>query len=189
MQKFTAIDGHFHAVRFYKDDDSLCRMVADFVGEGLGTGQPAIVIATSVHAAGIASALRDRSFDIQRLQASGDLLLLDADEILSQFMVAGMPNEKRFNATLIPQIEKACRGRVDCTIRAYGEMVDVLWKAGQTVAATRLEMLWNKLAATHDFSLVCGYSMGNFYKDAAMQEICSHHSHILSETGEAAPVN
>jgi hypothetical protein len=68
-------------------------------------------------------------------------------------------------------------------------MVDVLWKGGHTVAATRLEMLWNKLAATHDFSLVCGYSMGNFYKDAAIEEICSHHSHILSGTGEAALVN
>ena len=43
--------------------------------------------------------------------------------------------------------------------------------------------------ATHDFSLVCGYSMGNFYKDAAIEEICSHHSHILSGTGEAALVN
>jgi hypothetical protein len=104
-------------------------------------------------------------------------------------MVAGMPNEKRFNATLIPEIEKACRGRTARTIRAYGEMVDVLWKGGHTVAATRLEMLWNKLAATHDFSLVCGYSMGNFYKDAAIEEICSHHSHILSGTGEAALVN
>ena len=47
---------------------------------------------------------------------------------------------------------------------AYGEMVDVLWKAGQDVAAIRLEMLWNKLAAMHDFALLCGYAMGNFYK-------------------------
>jgi hypothetical protein len=35
---------------------------------------------------------------------------------------------------------------------AYGEMVDVLWKAGQDAAAIRVELLWNTLATTHDFS-------------------------------------
>lgn len=189
MQNPTAVSGHFHAVRFYQDDDSLCRMVADFIGEGLGSGQPALVIATSVHSAGIVSVLESRSFDVQRLQENGDLFLLDADMVLSRIMVDGMPSGKRFNSTLIPEIEKACRGRTDCTIRAYGEMVDVLWKAGHTVAATRLEMLWNELAATHDFSLVCGYSMGNFYKDAAIEEICGLHSHVLSAEGKPAPVN
>ena len=67
-------------------------------------------------------------------------------------------------------------------------MVDVLWKAGQTVAACRLEALWNALANTHAFSLLCGYAMDNFYKDAAVDEICSHHSHVVSSTGAAAAV-
>jgi DcmR-like sensory protein len=61
-------------------------------------------------------------------------------------------------------------------VRACGEMVDVLWKRNQTAAATRVEMLWNELAQSHDFSLLCGYSMGNFYKDAAQDDICRHHT-------------
>ena len=69
-----------------------------------------------------------------------------------------------------------------CVIRAYGEMVDVLWKAGQTAAAIQLEMLWNQLAQTHQFALLCGYSMGNFYKDAAQQEISGLHTHVSSDT-------
>ena len=83
-------------------------------------------------------------------------------------------------------IEEVSRGRQDCTIRAYGEMVDVLWKAGQDVAAIRLEMLWNKLAMTHDFSLLCGYAMGSFYKDASLAEIHHHHSHVVVDEGSAA---
>ena len=43
----------FHAVRFYKDSDSLCRLVATFLVEGFAEALPAIVIATSVHRAGI----------------------------------------------------------------------------------------------------------------------------------------
>ncbi len=52
-----------------------------------------------------------------------------------------------------------------------------------TVAAVQVEMLWNKLAMTREFSLLCGYGMGNFYKDAALQEICDQHSHVVSAEG------
>ena len=52
----------------------------------------------------------------------------------------------------------------------------------------RLEMLWNQLAMTHDFSLLCGYAMGSFYKDAGVADICNQHSHVLSADGAAAPV-
>jgi hypothetical protein len=68
-------------------------------------------------------------------------------------------------------------------------MVDVLWKQGRTVAATRLEMLWNDLARSHDFALLCGYAMGNFYKGTAVEEICAHHSHVLSSEGTTPLLN
>ena len=59
-------------------------------------------------------------------------------------------------------------------------MGDVLWKGGKKVAAVRLETLWNELAQTHAFALLCGYAMGSFYKDAAQQDISGHHTHTLS---------
>ncbi len=33
---------------------------------------------------------------------------------------------------------------------------------------------------THDFSLLCGYAMGSFYKDAGMRDICAQHSHVIA---------
>ena len=181
--------GHFHAVRFYEDPASLCRIVADFIGEGLGTSTPAIIIATPSHLTRIVTELNLRAFDIPTLQKRGDLFLLDANDLLSRFMVDGKPDSNRFNEAMTRVLTKACRGRENCTIRAYGEMVDVLWKAGDTVAAIRLETLWNKLAQTHDFSLLCGYAMGNFYKDATQEEICRQHTHLVAESGEASTVN
>jgi hypothetical protein len=47
--------------------------------------------------------------------------------------------------------------------------------------AVRLETLWNQLAQSHAFGLLCGYSMGHFYKDAAHQEICRLHTHVSSD--------
>jgi hypothetical protein len=179
--------GHFHAVRFYDSKESLCRIVAEFLGAGFVAGQPGLVIGTADHRAGIVHELRSRHFDVDRMQAVGDLLLLDARETMSSFMVDGMPDGELFRGRATQAIETVCRGRADCTIRAYGEMVDLLWKDGHTVAAVRLEMLWNKLAMTHDFSLLCGYAMGNFYKDASISEICQQHTHAIGAGGEMAP--
>jgi MEDS: MEthanogen/methylotroph, DcmR Sensory domain len=178
--------GHFHAVKFYETRESLCRIVAEFLGEGLITQQPVLVIATAEHRTGIVAELGARHFDVGRMQAAGDLLLLDAADALATFMIDGMPDAERFTAAMTRAIVRVCRGRKGCTIRAYGEMVDVLWKARQHVAAIRLEMLWNKLAMSHDFALLCGYAMGNFYKDASLAEIHNQHSHVVIGQGLAA---
>ena len=184
----TPGSGHFHAVRFYESSQALCTIVADFLGEGFGRGLPGIVIATPEHWTLVAEQLHARGFDVERLEKSGELIVADAGRQLSTFMVDGMPRADLFRAAMIPLVERACRGRTDCVVRAYGEMVDVLWKGGHTVAATKLEMLWNSLAQTHDFALLCGYSMGHFYKDAALKEICDQHTHLVSSSGEAAVV-
>jgi hypothetical protein len=178
--------GHFHAVRFYEDDSSLCRIVAEFIHGGLTADQPAVVIATPAHEAGLLKRLAELNVDTSALRGSGQLMLLDAGETMARFMVDGMPSQERFQTAMIAVLEKACRGRVGCTVRAYGEMVDLLWQAGMHSAAIRLEMLWNQLANTHQFSLLCGYSMGSFYKDAAYEDICDQHTHVVSIEGEAA---
>ena len=171
--------GQFHAVRFYENKASLCRTVADFLGEGFKSEQPALVIATPEHREGLLLELRSRHVDVDRIEAAGDLLLLDARQVLATFMVDGMPDAALFNTHVPAAIDRVCRARNDCTIRAYGEMVDVLWQDGFTAAAIRLEMLWNQLAMTHDFSLLCGYAMGSFYKDAGMRDVCAQHSHVI----------
>lgn len=189
MKSQVASSGHFHAVRFYDTPESLCRMVAEFLGTGFIAGQPALIIGRPEHNEGIVRELRTRHFDVESLKSAGDLLLLDARETLDLFMVDGLPDKDLFEASMEEAIDRVCRGRTDCTIRAYGEMVDLLWKDDSTLAAIQLEMLWNKLAGTRDFSLLCGYGMGNFYKDANVEEICGTHSHVMSADGQAAPVN
>jgi hypothetical protein len=180
--------GHFHAVRFYENAESLARMVAGFVAEGFITGHPAIVIATPEHRHATVQHLITMGFNIDQLKTQGDLFNLDAREALATFMVDGMPDAARFEATMMPLIDRACRGRVDCVIRAYGEMVDVLWKDGMEAAAIRLEMFWNQLANTRKFSLLCGYAMGSFYKNAGFEDIVSQHTHVVSPDGAIAPL-
>jgi MEDS: MEthanogen/methylotroph, DcmR Sensory domain len=187
VQNATPTSGHFHAVRFYESRESLCRIVAEFLGEGLVANEPAVVIGTPEHCAGIIGELRARHFDVNEMQRTSDLVVLDARETMSLFMVDGFPDADLFHAAASEAIERVGRRRPASKIRAYGEMVDLLWQDGHTTAAVRLEMLWNKLAMTHDFSLLCGYSMGNFYKDAGMADICHQHTHVVGLDGTPAP--
>lgn len=180
--------GQFHAVRFYADATELSELVAAFLGDGLRSNEPAVVFATREHRDQIVNQLRGRGFDVDGLTAEKRLLLADADAALAEFMVDGMPDAARFRNAVGTVLSRAVEGTNARTFRAYGEMVDILWRQGHTVAATRLEMLWNELARSRDFSLLCGYSMGHFYKNADVQGICEQHSHVISRSGATAPV-
>ena len=172
---------HHHAVQFYGNDDSLFTTVAGFLSEGLVAGHPAIVIATPPHATAIADQLAVRLIDVDAARASGDLVLMDAQETLDLFMIDGMPHPGKFQYHIGSVIASMLDRRSRAIVRAYGEMVDVLWKQGSEDAAIRLEILWNKLATTYGFALLCGYSMGNFYKQAdRFEEVCRQHTHVLA---------
>jgi KaiC/GvpD/RAD55 family RecA-like ATPase len=177
---------HHHAVQFYGDEASLFTTVAGFLGQGFVDGHPAIVIATAEHRSAILDHLRGRLIDVDKAQQMGSLIMLDARRTLDSFMDHGMPDEERFEARIGSLIAEVLDGREDrILIRAFGEMVDVLWKEGKPDAAIRLEMLWNRLAQRYGFALLCGYSMGNFSKETdGFEDICREHTHVLAAHAE-----
>jgi hypothetical protein len=179
---------HFHAVRFYEDDRSLCRIVAEFIGDGLAAGQPAVVIAVPPHRELICEELTGLAFDVDRVRESGQLVLLDAEATLATFMNGGAPDGAAFRKSVGGVLDTASNGAPHVTVRAYGEMVDWLWKHDATQSAIQLEVLWNQLATTKAFSLLCGYSMGNFYKHGAYETICAQHSHVMSAAGQPTAI-
>ncbi len=180
---------HFHAVRFYESEPALCRIVANFLREGLVLDQPGILIATPEHAQGVLAELRAREMDVKALQASGDLIVLNAYHTMRRFIVGGAPHAEKFKGVMAEVLAGVRRGRPNALVRAYGEMVNLLWGAGRDVAAIQLERLWNRLARTNDLSLLCGYALGNFYKDASVQDVCRQHTHLISSDGTARPSN
>src|SRR5688572_13893461 len=165
-EAMESIHSHHHAVQFYGTDESLFTTVAGFISEGLIAGQPAIVIATPAHCQAIVAELARRLIDVPAAKHIGDLVCMDAEETLATFMDGESPDPDAFKRHVGDVIAQTLGGRVRTAVRAYGEMVDILWKQGKPEAAIRLEILWNDLAQTHSFELLCGYSIGNFYKQA-----------------------
>jgi len=170
-----------HVVQFYEDDRFLVDAVGAFLTPAMLAGQGAVVIATDAHREALTAHLEAAGVDVDGACFRGRLLLLDAEETLSTFMVGSMPDAELFASTVGSAIEKRLRSSGG-GLRAYGEMVDVLWKSGNPEGALRLEELWNDLADVHRFSLLCAYSMGNFYQqsDAALlQAVCERHTHVI----------
>ena len=78
--------------------------------------------------------------------------------------------------------QKSLAGRAGSPVCAYGEMVDLLWKGGNPAGAIKLEELWNELASSYDFSLLCAYNMGNFGNASDAEQfatICKQHTHVI----------
>jgi hypothetical protein len=176
--KSSPVTQNQHAVRFYESDRSLAMIVVDFLQGGFDHGEPGIIVATPTQRGAVLRELTSRSVDVVELQRSETLIMLDAHDTLATFMIDGRPDETRFMSGMSEVIERACKGRSDCTVRIFGQMVDVLWQQEEHDAAIRLEMLWNQLAQTKSYSLLCGYAMGHFYKDAPLDEVCAQHTHV-----------
>ena len=178
---------HHHAVQFYGSDEILMQTVAGFLAGGLILGQPAVVIATRAHSHAILDELSHRLIDVTQAKRIGDLVVLDANEILDTFMHGDMPDAGAFRHTVGGLIRQTLAGRSGTALRAYGEMVDVLWKRGHEEAAIKLEVMWNELSGAHAFQLLCGYSIGNFFKQAgSFERICEQHTHVMTE-GDVLP--
>jgi len=164
-----------HFVQFYEDDHFLVQSVAGFIGEGLKKGENAIVIATARHREAIATCLESIGKEFARR-----CLALDAAKTLRQFMRNGAPDEELFFQTIGAAFDHAAPDGQ--TVRAFGEMVALLWADGKGEAALQLEELWNKLGRQRAFSLFCGYPLSAFSANtdaAAFMRICGAHARVL----------
>ena len=172
---------HTHAVQFYEDESFLAQTVGEFLAAGLRAGDSLIVIATEAHREAFLKRIDPSA--VETALATGRLSLLDARETLSRFMIGEMPDPDLFRDVLSRLMANATENAPpNVRIRAYGEMVDLLWREGNTNAAIRLEELWNEAGEEHSFSLLCAYVMGNFYKEGESErflEVCRNHSHVI----------
>ena len=67
-------------------------------------------------------------------------------------------------------------------VRAFGEMVSLLWERGNRDGAIALEQLWNELGKRHQFALFCAYPLSAFANDAereSLSSVCACHSRVI----------
>ena len=169
-----------HAVQVYTELDELAVSVGTFLHAGFRTGEPAIVIVTPGHWEAFRAELERHGSNVGELEARGLLTRRDADETLAGFMDGDVPSEERFEETVGGLVDGVADRVPERTIRAFGEMVDLLQQRGRQNAAIALEGLWNRLLESRNCALLCAYQLDVFDFETQMSvlpEIVRTHTH------------
>jgi hypothetical protein len=174
-----------HVVQIYESDDAFLNLLHGFVHEGVSSGDSVIVIATEAHIRDLNQRLTTSGHIVNALIDKNLYIPLDADKTLSEFMVNDWPDENLFRRVVSDVISRAKKD--DRRVRAFGEMVALLWAKGQIGATVRLEQLWNKFCESEAFCLFCAYPKGGFTQDASesLTHICCAHSRMIAGDAES----
>lgn len=170
-----------HAAQIYLEPTDLADPVAEYFAAGFDAGEPAVLVATEEHASLIAERLAAVGWTPARIDELKLLVAVDAHSTLSRIMDGRHPSAFAFERViggLIDELSARFPGR---RVHAFGEMVDILCERGQRDAAVELEELWNRLARTRDFTLLCGYRLDVFDQLSQVEtlpDVCRLHTHL-----------
>ncbi len=165
-----------HSVQLYENESSFLDTLEAFVMAGFERNEAVIVIATPEHRAALAGRLERNGINIAAATSRGQYIVRDARASLARFMFDGWPAEARFHAMVE---ELIARGRErHASVRAFGEMVALLWEDGLYRATMRLEHMWTQLCRRESFPLFCAYPKASFDAGdpAACREVHSAHT-------------
>jgi AcrR family transcriptional regulator len=169
-----------HSVQIYGSEAVFMDALEGYASAGLRRLESVILISTAPHLHELEKRLRAKWIDLDRARWEGRYVALLAQEVLSRFMVDGMPDESRFDAVVGAILERA-RGPEKRPVRAFGEMVALLWQEGDWAGAMALERLWNKSQAAGKFPLFCAYPRECFKDEwsTSIRLVCAAHSRII----------
>lgn len=166
-----------HCVQIYEDDAAFLNALEGFVESGLRLDEGIILIATDVHLNLLTERLARGGFDVSDAVSRNQFVGIDADKALATFMRDGWPDEELFRAFVFKLLERVRPhfGKV----RAFGEMVALLWAKGNCGATIRLEHLWARLCKSEEFALFCAYPRAGFTQNAEQSMMDVHLAHSV----------
>ena len=175
-----------HVVTFYESDEGLAGDVARFLVAGVYADEGAVVVATPEHRRAIEAQLGARGVPVADLTAAGRFVWADAAGTLASLTDGGELDRERFRREVGGIVAVAAEsGR---PVRAFGEMVGLLWELGDVAAAIELETFWNELCGEQGLALFCAYPAASLAgADLSLIDgVCRQHSEVLPPACYAA---
>jgi len=171
-----------HIVQLYQDQQFLNRAVCRFAAAAIANGEGVILVPTAAHWAAFRPRLEAEGVDTQAAQECGQLTVVDADELLPQFMRDAMPDAPVFLGLAADVVANARGGGRYPKVRWWGEMVNVLWERGDVAASMELEDQFDRLAHEHEIAIFCSFVMDNFNGEVhsrMLPRLGQNHSHLI----------
>lgn len=175
-----------HIAQFYETDEVLIQALAAFVHAGLARGESVIVIATPGHLEALQAQLTRSGIDLKKAILEDRYIVADAETALASFMFGSWPDDRRFGELIGQLVSRATvQNR---RVRAFGEMVALLWARGDVAATVRLEHLWNDVCEQVPMPLFCAYpKVGSTMEPSrSIAQICAAHSRVMGAEAAAA---
>ena len=173
------VDRHFAQV--HRTQASLRESVGLYIETGLRRHHSVVVIATAANIDAFLDHLVRAGMPPDTYRQSGQLQVFDADDALSRIMNGDVPSWREFRRIVGSALDRA-RSFERTGVRAYGEMVNVLWRRKRAKAAIQLEEYWNEIGKDYPFSLFCAYMQDSLEEKSCMNlmpEIGRTHSEIV----------
>jgi len=171
-----------HIVQLYQDQEFLNRAVCRFAAGAIASGEGVILVPTTAHWEAFRPRLDAEGVDIKAAQARGQLTVVDADELLPQFMRNSMPDAPVFLGLAADVIQRSRGAGRYPKVRWWGEMVNILWERGDVAASMNLEDQFDRLAHEHEIAIFCSFSMDNFDGEVhsrMLPRLGQNHSHLI----------
>jgi hypothetical protein len=168
-----------HIAQFYEHDGVLLDTLVRFVDRGLMMGEGVIVIATRERLRALEESLSAFMFGMAANRLTEAYITVEAHEALGKFMVNNLPSDQLFLEFVMDLVHRAsAHGR---RVRAFGEMVALLWAQNNPAATVHLEYLWNGVCKQKGLQLLCAYPKAGFNQGASgsLAEICAAHSRTI----------
>jgi CheY-like chemotaxis protein len=153
-----------HEVVFYSDQSSFLETLTQFLGSALKAGDATVVAVTNPKRDALFHRLQAMGVDVPALIEEGRYISLDPDELLTAFMVKGLPERNRFQkvaGSIIETTSKALKHE-HTRVAICGECAPLLWSQGNAEAALKLEELWHELAQSNPIHILCAYPRASF---------------------------
>jgi hypothetical protein len=171
-----------HIVQLYQDQEFLNRAVCRFAAGAISNGEGIILVPTAAHWDAFRPRFEDEGVDVDAALRRGQLTVVDADELLPQFMRDAMPDSPVFLGLAADVIGRARSGDRYPRVRWWGEMVNVLWERGDVGASMDLEDQFDRLAREHEIAIFCSFVMDNFNGEVharMLPRLGQNHSHLI----------
>lgn len=178
-------DRHDHDVVFYARDDELVGRVTAYLLGVMQDDGVGVTLATPGHRMAIEARLEQAGVSMTAARAYGTYISLDAEEVMSRFMINGFADPASFWRAISPVIKNATRRHRKVAV--FGEMVALLWARDRTGAAVDLEAMWTELASQYSFSLLCAYPaevLSSSERADDLLEVIAAHADPRAEDGQ-----
>jgi signal transduction histidine kinase len=165
-----------HAAQFYEDEDRLLAKVTDLAIAALASGDRVVLIATNARLRALAGRVAACGFSPAELQ------VVDAEVLLPRLLVSGSPDAERLRVALSAlQSGPENSPKDGRRTLVYSELTDLLTRAGETAAASKLEELWNDACSEQSLSLVCACALESFTGEGSRDrflDVCRQHAWV-----------